>query len=282
MTHHDGGPGLLPGASGLSPTTEPPDVPSAEAADVDRLRADLQGWTVDTVHALLGDVAQAALAREQAVPAVRALEGHLDDPHAALTLAFVLGRPVPRRRLASALPELGVEGAVRMGLLEPAGRGERDAVRARVDLRPYAAVDAAGTADWWVVSDLGEVATGRPLPPDHVLGVGGASVTLARCTIRTPVARALDVGTGCGVQALHATPARGRRRRHRRLGPRARLRPPDPRPQRRARRRPAPGRPARARPRRGVRPRGQQPPVRHHPADAVRAVVHLPGRRAPR
>ena len=205
MTHHDGGPGLLPGASGLSPTTEPPDVPSAEAADVDRLRADLQGWTVDTVHALLGDVAQAALAREQAVPAVRALEGHLDDPHAALTLAFVLGRPVPRRRLASALPELGVEGAVRMGLLEPAGRGERDAVRARVDLRPYAAVDAAGTADWWVVSDLGEVATGRPLPPDHVLGVGGASVTLARCTIRTPVARALDVGTGCGVQALHAT-----------------------------------------------------------------------------
>jgi methylase of polypeptide subunit release factors len=35
--------------------------------------------------------------------------------------------------------------------------------------------------------------------------VGGASITPARCTIRTPVGRVLDVGTGCGVQALHAS-----------------------------------------------------------------------------
>src|SRR5204862_207569 len=130
--------------------------------------------------------------------------GLLDEPLAALTLAFVLGRPVPRARLAAALPRLGVAGAVRAGLVETAGEGPQDAVRAVVDLRPYAAVDAARTADWWVVSDVGELATGRPLRPDHVLGVGGASVTLARCTIRAPVARVLDLGTGCGVQALHA------------------------------------------------------------------------------
>jgi methylase of polypeptide subunit release factors len=230
MTHHDGGPGQLPGASARSarssghagggppqpradvpgadpadvPRVYPADVPRADPADVDLLRADLTGWTVDAVHDLLGDVAQAALAREQAVPAVRALAGRLDEPPAALTLAFVLGRPVPRHRLAAALPRLGVAGAVRVGLVETAGEGPQDAVRAVVDLRPYAAVDAAGTADWWVVSDVGELATERPLRPDHVLGVGGASVTLARCTIRTPVARVLDLGTGCGVQALHA------------------------------------------------------------------------------
>ncbi len=45
---------------------------------------------------------------------------------------------------------------------------------------------------------------GRPLAPDHVLGVGGASTTLARIAIREPVGRALDLGTGCGIQALHA------------------------------------------------------------------------------
>ncbi|HET6359537.1 methyltransferase, partial [Streptomyces sp.] len=37
------------------------------------------------------------------------------------------------------------------------------------------------------------------------LGVGGASSTLAGITVRTPVASALDLGAGSGIQALHAT-----------------------------------------------------------------------------
>ncbi|MEO7132490.1 MAG: methyltransferase, partial [Dermatophilaceae bacterium] len=48
-----------------------------------------------------------------------------------------------------------------------------------------------------------DVATGQPLATDHVLGIGGASTTLASWTIRRPVGRALDLGTGCGVQTLH-------------------------------------------------------------------------------
>jgi methylase of polypeptide subunit release factors len=40
--------------------------------------------------------------------------------------------------------------------------------------------------------------------PDHVLGVGGASLTLARITPRPNVGRALDLGCGSGVQVLHA------------------------------------------------------------------------------
>ncbi|WP_069387485.1 methyltransferase, partial [Cellulosimicrobium cellulans] len=84
------------------------------------------------------------------------------------------------------------------------GSGSDDAVRALVDLRPYAAVDAAGPVEWWLASDLGELATGRSLAPDHVLGAGGASLTLAQVTVRSPVGRVLDLGTGCGIQALHA------------------------------------------------------------------------------
>ena len=43
-----------------------------------------------------------------------------------------------------------------------------------------------------------------PLATDHVIGAGGASVTLATITPRRPVARVLDLGTGCGIQAVLA------------------------------------------------------------------------------
>ncbi|GAA4969640.1 DUF7059 domain-containing protein [Kineococcus glutinatus] len=180
--------------------------PAVSAAQlIGRLRADLVAaeYTVERVEAVLGPVASAALGREQALPAVRAAEAS-GEPAAVLLRCLVLGRPVPRELLDAALPGLGTDGAVRLGLVRAAGADPGDEVRAEVELRPYAAEDAAGRADWWLVSDLGETATDAPLRTDHVLGVGGASVMLAQCTIRTPVGRVLDVGTGCGVQALHA------------------------------------------------------------------------------
>ena len=63
-------------------------------------------------------------------------------------------------------------------------------LRSAVDLRPYGDEHSS----WWVASDLGEDAHVGPLPLDHVLGIGGASTTLASWTPRTRVARALDVG----------------------------------------------------------------------------------------
>ncbi|HVX42462.1 MAG TPA: methyltransferase, partial [Mycobacteriales bacterium] len=57
--------------------------------------------------------------------------------------------------------------------------------------------------NWWLASDLAELVTHSPLYPDHVLGVGGASATLARWTPRPTAPRALDLGTGCGVQSFH-------------------------------------------------------------------------------
>lgn len=184
--------------------------PLVEPALLDALRSDLTAaaYTVDHVDGLLGPVAAAALARAQALPALRATDPDApagSDPAAVLTRLFVLGAPVRARALAAALPRLGVAGARRLGLVDAAGEGADDDVRALVDLRPYGATDGAGDASWWVASDLGELATGGALRTDHVLGVGGASLTLAQATVRDPRERVLDLGTGCGVQALHAS-----------------------------------------------------------------------------
>ncbi|MCB7135263.1 DUF7059 domain-containing protein [Cellulosimicrobium marinum] len=195
------------------PSPPPPGTglpPGALEPAVDALHADLAGagFTVDGVEDVLGPVAAAALHREQAAPARRVLRERAatsaDHPAAALAALFLLGDPVPRRALDAALARTGTDGAQRLGLVEAAGTGPDDPVRAVVDLRPYAASDAAGDVTWWLASDLGELATGRRLAADHVLGAGGASLTLAQVTVRDPVERVLDLGTGCGIQALHA------------------------------------------------------------------------------
>jgi methylase of polypeptide subunit release factors len=170
--------------------------PVVDARLIALLRADLTaaGFTLDGVAERLGPVASAALHREQVLPALLATDG-AEDPCGVLIRLLTLGRPVPASALAAALPTLGVDGARALGLVTDCG----GLLSPTCDLRPY----ADDTHEWWVASDLSEVATGQALPPDHVLGIGGASMTLASWTIRRPVERALDLGTGCGVQALH-------------------------------------------------------------------------------
>ncbi len=162
------------------------------------LRADLlaAGYTVDRLRQLWGDEADAALARGDRVPARRVLQA-ADGPAAELARLFVLGEPVADEALRRALPSLGVAGARALGLVDAHGR-------ALLDLRPYTAIDAGGAVQWLIASDLGELAVGGALPPEHVLGVGGASLTLAALIPTEPVDSVLDLGTGCGIQSLHA------------------------------------------------------------------------------
>ena len=165
-----------------------------------RLRSDLLNarFSVDTLTGLWGERADAALHRGQRVPVVRALAAA--TPAAVLARLFVLGMPVSAAALAAALPALGIDGAIQLGLISL----ERDGLRAALDLRPYSFVDAHGVGSWWIASDLGELTVGGALREDHVLGVGGASLTLSGLMVGTPVDSALDLGTGCGIQALHA------------------------------------------------------------------------------
>ncbi|MFE3740807.1 methyltransferase [Streptomyces sp. NPDC059134] len=163
-----------------------------------RLRAALLAadFTADGLLELLGAPAYAALARSETVPALRATRG--DTPLETLVRLFLLQRPVPLERAEAALP---LDDALTGGWVVRDGAQ----ITAAVDVRPYGGPEGQ---DWFIVSDLGCSVGGAAGASGHdegvVLGVGGASTTLAGLTVRTPVGSALDVGTGSGIQALHA------------------------------------------------------------------------------
>jgi methylase of polypeptide subunit release factors len=176
-------------------------LPSADRPDVAaRLRDALleAAFTADGLLELLGAPAYAALSRSETVPALRATRG--DTPLEMLVRLFLLQQPVPHARVADVLP---VDACLDSGWLTRTGGDE---VAATVDVRPYGGSDGE---DWFIVSDLGCAVGGAGGIGSHaegvVLGVGGASTTLAGLTVRTPVATALDLGTGSGIQALHAS-----------------------------------------------------------------------------
>lgn len=177
---------------------------------LERLRDDLGSarFAVADLESLWGAEAAAALHRGQRVPARRVLDARRAEHAASADLAtlaelFVLGLPVGAAELGHALPTLGVDGAVELGLVDVDAAG--GGIRPLLDLRPYAFTDARGTGRWWVLSDLGELVLGHALGEHHVLGVGGASSTLSGLMLPDPAASVLDLGTGCGIQAMHAS-----------------------------------------------------------------------------
>jgi len=157
-------------------------------------------YEVDAVVATIGEPAHAALGRNATVPARLALAGR-DDALATLTRLWLLQDRVPRRDLERALPGL-VPALTEAGVVQVDQAGDGDTAVALLDLRPYASDDGASG---WIASDLTPGLDTRvtPMRPDFVLGVSSASSTLAQLTVRRPVGRALDLGTGCGVQSLH-------------------------------------------------------------------------------
>jgi methylase of polypeptide subunit release factors len=185
-------------------------LPEADPDRTGRLREALRAanFTADGVLDLLGGPAYSALARSETVPALRATRG--TSPLETLVRLFLLQQSLPREQAREALP---LDEALRDGWLVPAAEADggdaEPPVRATVDVRPYGGPEGQ---DWWIVADLGCAvggavglgATEGTHGRDVVLGVGGASTTLAGITVRTPVARALDIGTGSGLQALHA------------------------------------------------------------------------------
>lgn len=166
---------------------------------IDRFRAALltARWTPDAVLERIGEAGQTGLWRNSTIAAAEAL-GEADDPQAILARWWLLQQPVTRTAAARALPGL-VDDLVEARILAYDG----PLVWAIVDVRPYGSDDDG--ASGWVVSDLTPNLDHKSSPtrPDYVLGVSPASTTLAQMTVRRPVGKALDLGTGCGVQSLH-------------------------------------------------------------------------------
>ncbi|WP_067566739.1 DUF7782 domain-containing protein [Nocardia acidivorans] len=148
----------------------------------------------DSLLEALGDEAHAALWRSEPVPVRRAARdaGELGT----LIRLLLLGDAMPEREVAAALAPVDTDRAVAAGLLERDG-GD---IRPALDLRPL----DLGDGTRWVLSDLDDSMRRRTLDTDHVLGVGQASLSLLRATPTRPVGTVLDLGTGCGVQAIHA------------------------------------------------------------------------------
>lgn len=153
-------------------------------------------YTPQGVADRLGEAASGALGRGELFAVRHELrERGGDDGLGTLIALFRTGATVSEKAADLAFGAFGLAGAISTGLVEKVG----DGVRAVLDLSPYGDDDG----DWWVLSDLGSDVRPGPVRSDHVLGIGGASVTLARSTVRTRLGSALDLGTGCGVQALH-------------------------------------------------------------------------------
>ena len=165
------------------------------------------GYEYDAVVALLGPTAHAALSRNETTPGLRATRG--GSPLATLVRLWLLQAAVPAGQAEQALPglvdPLCAEGVLRRSVGE---------VAAAVDLRPY----ATDEGNLWVAADLTPGLDGGSsrVGADHVLGISSASTSLAQLTVREPVGRALDLGTGCGVQALHLAAHAGAVVAHRR------------------------------------------------------------------
>lgn len=151
-------------------------------------------FTYEAVAERLGPVAHAALSRNETLPGRRRTREH--DELDTLIRLFLLQTPVKLTDAEKSLPGLIDKLAVEGILSQSVGQ-----VAARMDVRPYATDDT----QLWVLSDLTPGLDGSPnkVGANHVLGISPASTSLAQQTIRQPFGRALDLGTGCGVQALH-------------------------------------------------------------------------------
>ena len=152
---------------------------------------DNAGYTLAAVTQRVGANVFAHLSAGEIEPLLHATrEGDRLDVLARL---FLIGEPVSVDAAGAALAPLSPNEWAAGGLVAIDG----DRMRGQIVIRPL-----GDPQDRLVAHDRpgrwGAVAT------DHVLGVSASTAALAGVTIRRPIDAAFDLGTGCGVQAVHA------------------------------------------------------------------------------
>lgn len=173
----------------VTPLPELPDHPDAAAARLvgDRLRA--VGYEADGVERLLGGDGAVSGAVGDLDGALFRLRGA--SPLETAVRLFVCEAPVAADVVSEAIGEDGVAAATALGLVRREGASLAPAVRI---------VCFEGIL---LASDLLGALLDDP-HPDYVGTVNPTTKTLAALTVRRPVGSALDLGTGCGVQAFLA------------------------------------------------------------------------------
>jgi methylase of polypeptide subunit release factors len=154
-----------------------------EACAALRARLLEAGYTTERIEETLGSGRISFGAADLAVHERRLAAA---EPFSAAVRLFLLGAELAA---ADADAAFDVDELLRLGWLEDSG----DRVRATLKLVPH--------GDLLLASDRDDDVMGR----DWVAGIHPPSVTLAKLTVRGPVARALDTATGNGVQSLLAS-----------------------------------------------------------------------------
>jgi len=145
------------------------------------------GFTGEGVRAALGAAGE-TLARTVDIP-LRVRRLGSNEPLDTLIKLLVLELPAEADEAMQAFAPLSLD------LLEQIGLIVRDAgeVRGLVRVVPH---------DELLIASDRRAPAGEPDRADHVAGVHRPSLTLSQLTVRSRVTTALDVGTGCGIQAL--------------------------------------------------------------------------------
>lgn len=128
-----------------------------------------------------------ALGFEEGLAALR-LRPDAEEPLSVLVRLFLARESLPVPLAAAALEDVDLRELAGTGLVAV----REGVVRARLALQPL---------DGLVIASDRSAAR---LRADHVVQIGPATRTLAALTVRRPVAAALDLGTGSGVQAFLA------------------------------------------------------------------------------
>lgn len=172
------------------------------------LRTDLESlgtYTAENITVYVGGAEfQQALLQANTLPAQRFLaENAVPEKLQTMIELFQLGAAVSANRVAAALPHIGVAGLVELGIV---AYTDNQLLRATVSLNPVRVADAAfaSAPNWYVLSDLDDhLRGGVAADKNHVMGVGGATRALLAQAPAGSVKTAADIGTGCGIVALH-------------------------------------------------------------------------------
>lgn len=175
-----------------------------ELALAQLLRQDLAAanYTAQAVTAILGGAeAQQALLTGNNAAAAANLQAAPSSALKSLTKLFQLSGCALLSEVELALPRLTVQGLAALGAVEIIG----DSVKALLALNPVEIADAcsAKMLHWWLFSDLDDHLRQAAAHTEHVMGVGGATRSLILQLNSKQLINAVDIGTGCGVVALH-------------------------------------------------------------------------------